>query len=260
MKKEYYLQARRGIFLLLQKTAFLMSQNNYILCYHSFSGKGNSYSVTPANLRKQIKKLSEHYSFVSLDELFTTTKKNCIALTIDDGYEDVLKILPVIKKYQLPVTLFVLADPQKANRIELDHSGKLLTITQIKSLQKQGFVIGCHSMTHANFAQLSKQQLKTEIIEAKKILEKKLNTTIQYFAFPKGIYTDQAIKMVEKAGFKAAFTVISGSVRKPSLLTSRVIIDQFYSEEDIPAILNPLLIHLKNLMTTFKLWRLMPSI
>jgi hypothetical protein len=51
MKKELYVSIRKVLLYLLRRGAFFMSQNNnYILCYHSFSAVGNSYSVLPKTL------------------------------------------------------------------------------------------------------------------------------------------------------------------------------------------------------------------
>lgn len=261
MKKEYYIWIRQMLFKLLQAGSFFSkAQPNFVLCYHSFSGRGNSYTLSPKAFLKQIKTLSKKYSFVSLDQVVDPKTKNSIAVTVDDGYEDIYAILPTLKKYQIPLTLFVLANPKKANRQELDHSGKLLTFSQIKQLQKTGVTIGCHSMTHANFDQLTKKELAVEIIESKNLLEKKLNTKIKYFAYPKGIFNNLAIQMVKKAGYKAAFTVLPGNVNKDLLLIPRTIIDEFYSADDIKMLFNPLVISLKNIMIKNKIWRFVPNI
>lgn len=261
MKKEFYLGIRKACLLFLNKVTFFVSKsNNYILCYHSFTSHGNSYSVSPKIFAKHIKNLAQNYNFVSLDEIFKSETRNSIAITVDDGYEDIFFVLPTIEKYKIPLTLFVLANPKLANRQELDHAGKLLTFAQIQQLQRLGVVIGCHSMTHANFAQLNKKELAVEIIDAKKELEKKLNTKVEYFAYPKGIVTNEAVKLVKKACFKAAFTVLPGKVDQDRLLIPRTIIDEFYSEGEINSLFNPLMILLKNMMIKYRLWRFVPNI
>jgi peptidoglycan/xylan/chitin deacetylase (PgdA/CDA1 family) len=136
----------------------------------------------------------------------------------------------------------------------------LLTFSQLKALQKKGVVIGSHSMTHANLGAVSFEQLKDEILGSKKMLEQKLNTKIQYFAFPKGVYTDTALKLVKQAKYKAAFTVVSAPVGEYSLLTPRTIIDQFYSDREIISLLNPVVTFLKQTMNKINFWRLMPNI
>lgn len=260
MKKELYIKIRQIFFVLFNGLGSIMPRKNYIICYHSFSRVGNSYSIAPSIFKKQILSLSSKFSFVSLDEIFKANKRNCIALTVDDGYEDVLSIMPFIEKYKIPLTIFVLGNPQQANRNELSHPGKLLNFSQLKLLQKKGVTIGCHSMTHANFGSLNSKQLRKEIVDSKKILENKLGTKIQYFAFPKGIYTKEALKYVKQSGYKAAFTVSSGAVNGIDFLTPRTIIDQFYSVDEIHALLNPMIIKVKNFLSKMQLWRVMPSI
>lgn len=60
----------------------------------------------------QIDFLSRHYSFVSIADLWRSTRegapgKQC-AVTFDDGYTDHIKnVLPILKKYEAPATFFI---------------------------------------------------------------------------------------------------------------------------------------------------------
>ena len=61
--------------------------------------------------------------------------------------------------------------------------------------------------SHADFSNLSADKLEAEILDSKKILEKKLGVKIEYFAYPKGAYNQAVIDTVKKAGYKMAFTM-----------------------------------------------------
>lgn len=214
-----------------------------ILCYHSISAKPDIYSINLKTFEKQIEKIARHAKFVSLSDILKYLNgKNlvgpAVAITFDDGYADVIKALPIIKKYKIPATIFVLADPKNADRKELNHNGKLLSWKQIKKLQKEGWTIGCHSATHADFSSLTDGQLEKEVVIAKKSLEKKLSLGINHFAYPKGFYDKRIISAVKNAGFKAAFAVdpinVTAATNRWSI--PRIVIDCSYKPSDFPAI------------------------
>jgi len=70
--------------------------------------------LTPAQFEKTIRLLSKHYTFCSLDRLLeikTSIQKNACCVVFDDGFYDFkLYALPVLVKYNVPVTLFVSTD------------------------------------------------------------------------------------------------------------------------------------------------------
>ncbi len=205
-----------------------------ILCYHSFSDQ-NIYSVPIAEVIKQLESLRNEAEFVSLDQVLgyinsnAQLKKPAVAITIDDGYKDALELLPITQKYNIPVTIFVLTQPENADRKELDHQGELLSWGDIQTLKNAGWTIACHGATHKNFAKLTDQELSQEIIESKKVLETKLKTSINYFSYPKGVFNEKIVNVVKQAGFQAAFTVITGSI-SPQLnkfLLPRTVVNYF---------------------------------
>jgi peptidoglycan/xylan/chitin deacetylase (PgdA/CDA1 family) len=80
-----------------------------ILMYHRFSD--------PASLETQCVHLKEHYAPISLLELSEHLQSgrafppNSVAITVDDGYRDFLKMaFPIFSKYGIPVTVFLVTD------------------------------------------------------------------------------------------------------------------------------------------------------
>ena len=122
------------------KVANLLTLNKNtlsVLCYHSISNAKDRYSVPLEIFSRQIRKIAERASFINIDEILSEiqgkeVKKPAVAITIDDGYADVLKILPVTHKFNIQVTLFVLANPAHVNRKEIGNRAKLLTFKQLK--------------------------------------------------------------------------------------------------------------------------------
>jgi peptidoglycan/xylan/chitin deacetylase (PgdA/CDA1 family) len=177
-------------------------------------------------------------------------------LTIDDGYKSVFDILPITKKYKIPVILFILADSKKANREELETDEELLSWDDIKLLQNEGWEIGCHSSTHPKFPALSKMQIEEEIISSKKIIEKRLGNKISFFAYPKGAFSNRIKQFVKLAGYKYAFSVLPGRITKKTDLYSipRTIIDQTHSWYDFPALYSKSWLIFRRITQSLKLW------
>lgn len=90
-----------------------------ILMYHRVFDKGNDFchfldGVPPAKFEKQMQFLSENFSVIALEEAVERIKsdkalpKRAVAITIDDGYRDCYdNIYPVLKKYDLPATVYL---------------------------------------------------------------------------------------------------------------------------------------------------------
>lgn len=232
-----------------------------ILCYHSISNDQNRYAVSKEMFEEEMKKISYHAKFISLDEAVGRLEgKNvlapAIAVSFDDGYADMLDILPITRKYTIPVALFVLADPDNTDRNEINNNLPLLQWDQIKYLRDQGWTIGCHGATHRTLANLSAHELVKEITDSKKMLEYKLGSRIDYFAYPKGVYNKSIVEAVAEAGYKAAFTIEAGSISEKAnrWLLPRTIIEKTHRVSEFPAVYSSTSFFMRKLTNRFKLW------
>lgn len=218
--------------------------NRVILCYHGIGKDGNNYTVSLENFEKQMITISKYADFVDLTTILKPSKKQIrpmVSVTFDDGYEDFLMVVPILKKLGIKATLFALSNPEFADRKELDHAGKLLTDQQLRKLYTAGVAIGCHSKTHADFYTLQSEMRKVEIIDAKRTMEKKLQFPIRYFAYPKGRITAKNAQLVKSAGFRAAFTTFHDHAlsSQDAFSIPRVVIDSTYSTAEFPAVIAP---------------------
>jgi len=102
------------------------------------------------------------------------------------------------------------------------------------------------------------QRNTQEIIYAKKNLEKKLGFKIEYFAYPKGIYNDQIIDAVKKAGYKAAFAVKEGSLslKTDQFTIPRTVINKTHGLSDFPALFSPTTYAARKVLNYFNIWHL----
>lgn len=193
--------------------------NVSILMYHSISPKDTCVDVTPTDFKKQLEYLSRKYHFISVDDAvdYIDEKKDyyskpAVAFTFDDGYANLMRIVPVLKKYGIKPLVFITAAPTLVNREELNNPHKLLTEEQVRTLIACGWEIGCHTLTHPDLLTISATQMEQEIRDAKTMLENKYGVDVKYFAYPKGHYNDTIVRLVRDAGYHAAFTTNRGLI------------------------------------------------
>lgn len=233
-----------------------------ILCYHSISDHPDRFAVSLEAFEKEMEKIATYATFVSLDDVvnhFMDGKKitkPSIAITIDDGYRDVMKILPIVKHLNIPVTLFVPSAPEKANPEGIKDDIPLLNWNDIRYLHNEGFTIGCHSATHADFHKVNDRELFEEIVGAKHTIERELGEEIKYFAYPCGRFNDKAIALVRQAGFRAGFSILEGNVDSSSkrFILPRAIIDKTHQLSEFPAVHSSTTFLLRKLTDPFDLW------
>lgn len=190
-----------------------------ILCYHNFNPtKPGSMNLKPQTLETQIQWLKENgYTIIPLKEAVAylegkrdSLPPKSIVISADDGWQSVYTYMfPIVKKYQIPVTLFIYP--------ETISSGKnAMTWDELKELQQTGlFDIQGHTYWHPNFKQEKKRLsaenydkfVKNQLVKSKQILEEKLGKTITLLAWPFGIYNDYLEAAAEKAGYEMAFTI-----------------------------------------------------
>lgn len=117
-----------------------------------------------------------------------------VCITFDDGCEtDLIAAAPILREFGFNATFYATAG-------FLGKPG-YLNANQLRDLEAQGFEIGCHSMTHPYLSDLSEQELKREIADAKLLIENILGHPIQHFSCPGGRYDQRTLAIAKKAGF-----------------------------------------------------------
>ena len=182
-----------------------------ILVYHEISNQGTSqkYAVSKENFEKQMDYLKHHFSAVSLDTILETNEgkpnvaKDAVAITFDDGFKDnFLNAYPVLKKYQLHTTIFLISG-------WIVHKKDMLNLEEINLMKKDGIDFGSHTVNHRRLSSLDGNAANDEVCRSKAELEDLLKKEICYFAYPYGKkrhYTEEIKAKVKQAGYKAAFT------------------------------------------------------
>lgn len=187
------------------------STKSHILMFHQIREKENDcapgdFSVNVNRFEKIIDWHMQHgYQFLSIDEIKSSHRnkgKYCY-ITFDDGYEDLLLALPILRKFQAPFCVYIITD-----RI-----GTLgyLNEQQICELANNPLcTIGSHTCTHPYTRYLTEEKLKKELLISKLKLEKILSgKKVNHFAFPYGTILACSIldrKYVKEAGYLTAAT------------------------------------------------------
>ncbi len=190
-----------------------------IILYHNLNPTvPGSMTVTPQKFEAHLKLLQAHgFTFIPLKDAVdylqgkrATLPPNPVVVTADDGWESVYTYMyPVIKKLNIPVTLFIY--PESIS------SGKhYLSWEQLKELKNTGlFDIQSHTYSHPNF-KIAKRKLspaayekfvQRELYTSKKILDEKMGINVTLLAWPFGIYNDYLENEAAKAGYAMAFTI-----------------------------------------------------
>jgi peptidoglycan/xylan/chitin deacetylase (PgdA/CDA1 family) len=135
-----------------------------------------------------------------------------VVLCADDGHKSVYTyMLPVIKQYKYPVTLFIYP-----SCISNKYAPYAMTWEQLAELQKTGlFDIQSHTFWHPNFKKEKKKLspeayqklVDTQLVKSKAVLEKKMGTKVDILAWPYGIYDPELEKDAAKAGYVVAFSI-----------------------------------------------------
>ncbi|OIN94803.1 hypothetical protein AUJ38_01625 [bacterium CG1_02_42_9] len=169
-------------------------------------------NVTPSEFEAQLETLKkEDYQSFWVKEIPNLTNQRIqlpeksVVLTFDDGYRDFYEFaFPLLKKYQLKATVFIISDFIDRN--------DYLTSDQIKDMIDSALIeIGFHTLNHAYLKNTGSETAKKQIFESKANLEKKFNVQILSFAYPYGAFDEQSIKLLKEAGYLAGVSTISNT-------------------------------------------------
>jgi len=181
-----------------------------ILFYHNIGYENYKSFSTVDEFDYQMNYLSSNgIKSIDCNNLDDETGGFCI--TFDDGYEDnLIYALPILKKYNLTATCFIVPKSIGKTNVWDQHQFKLMDYYQIKEWIDEGMSIGSHSFSHQNLTKIKNNELKTEIDGSKKYLEDKFQLHINNFCYPYGKYNQIVINEVKKSKYKKAFTTNRG--------------------------------------------------
>ncbi len=218
-----------------------------VLCYHDVGDSEWEFSVTALQFNEHVDVLRNGFSVTGLDRIINSKNNGSrprIAMTFDDGYKGVYEnAYPILKKYNIPATVFIMSQGGKDG---------LLDPAQISELLSAGWIFGFHSLAHKDLTSLDSNSLYHEVADGKKDLEEALGMSFKYFAYPFGKYDRKTVDAIKTAGFEAAFTVaggrLSGKIDNKYEL-NRITVSKYISPEDLKLLLTPVGIFMNKVFT-----------
>jgi peptidoglycan/xylan/chitin deacetylase (PgdA/CDA1 family) len=194
-----------------------------ILNYHRFGPVvADSMTVSTAVFESQLKYLRDNgYTVIPLRSLVDyclghapPPPPRSVVITSDDGHKSVYTdMLPLVKKYRIPVTLFIYPSA-------VSNASYAMTWDQLRQMKKTGlFDIQSHTYWHPNFKK-EKKRLKPadyeefvdmQLNKSKARIEKEVGGKVDMLAWPFGICDDWLMRKAKTDGYVAGFTIVRRS-------------------------------------------------
>jgi peptidoglycan/xylan/chitin deacetylase (PgdA/CDA1 family) len=197
------------------------------------------------------------YTFISDHDLVRIlhgeldSPKGAVWLSLDDGFKELLQnVIPLICKRTIPITLFIpsgiIDGPglfpwlhQSENANGAPRSNALaetdvrdsLTATDVVEICRFGHVsIGSHTVWHTVTANLSDEQIRSELAESRRELESLTRRTVECFAYPEGRLNGREGRWLTECGYQLAATTEATFVRRE---TNPFLVPRFHVADNI---------------------------
>ena len=157
------------------------------------------YDLAVEKFKAQMEYLKNNsYRVCKIDDLNNGKTKKDVVLTFDDGELSNSQVaLPILVQNNFPAYFFITTR-------RIGQQG-YMGWKELMYLRDAGMVVGSHGLTHEILTTLNMQQLKEELSDSKKILEKELKIKVEYFSVPRGFYNEKIIQLAKEAGYKKIF-------------------------------------------------------
>jgi len=197
-----------------------------ILCYHSVAyGWDDPVSVEPPDFEHQCRLLRRRGKVAPLaavhDRLAAglPPPAGTTVLTFDDGFADfAVHAAPIMQRYGLPATLYVVAGSVTQSGVRVDwirglapeDAPPLLSADQIRELRERGWGIGSHSMAHRDLPTLSEAECLSDLSESRTLLSDLLGEAVTTLAYPFGRHAPHVRRAARRAGYEFALALPEG--------------------------------------------------
>jgi peptidoglycan/xylan/chitin deacetylase (PgdA/CDA1 family) len=186
-----------------------------VLVYHTISAPADplpgDIDISPERFEQQLRWLQRWRRVATLPETLSASESDRLtAITFDDGYRDNLTVaLPLLEKYQLPITLFVIAG-------FLGRDGFLST-DELREISKHPLVtIGAHGLWHRHFTRLKADEARFELTESRRLLSAMTGSRVDLMAWPFGECDEYLEQLSKECGYRASWSVWKGANRMHS--------------------------------------------
>ena len=168
------------------------------------------------NFEENVKTLlDDGYTFITLEDLYRYNNgeiglpEKVVIITMDDGWlGNYLEAFPVLKKYNIPATIFIVNT--------LVGTRDYFSWEQAKEMYDSGLVkIHCHGYQHIDYSNVVKETLISDYTKSHKEIEEHLGEKIQkIMAYPAGSSSANSIRWLKEIGFDVQVQTKYGTVNK----------------------------------------------
>lgn len=191
-----------------------------VLCYHSVDDEWDSPLAMPSSdFVDQCRWLSRARTVHQLDRLVERLDhrgrppRGTTALTFDDGLSDLYDTAwPVLRRYRLPWTVFLVAETLTAEGRSVDWVDtppqwplQTLTREQVEEMRDAGVSFASHSWAHRDLTTLGEQECERDLRASRELLEDLLDEPVDQLAYPRGRHCPHVRRAAKRAGYRYAF-------------------------------------------------------
>ncbi len=144
-----------------------------------------------------------------LPTLFPNGLKKAFTLSYDDGCYDDLKLIELMKTYQVRGTFNVSSGITRAEGTEPTGHWERMTKSERKAYNQDFIEVAVHGETHRDFTKITEPELVYEIMADKAALEKEFGGVTRGAAYPYGSFNDLSVEILKRCGIKYCRTVWS---------------------------------------------------
>lgn len=161
--------------------------------------------ISPARFEQQLEWLARSGKVVSLEATLDHARKDAIAITFDDGYRDNLTVaLPLLEKFNLPMTLFVVAG--------FVGSDGYLSEAELREISSHPLItIGSHGLWHRHFNRITLNEARFELTESRRLLVDTTGKPVDLVAWPYGECSAEVEQLAGECGYRAGWAVWQGT-------------------------------------------------
>jgi peptidoglycan/xylan/chitin deacetylase (PgdA/CDA1 family) len=182
----------------------IQSPDRLYLLYHELrpSKSSYSYALETAEFEKQL-------------NLFLQLRDSDVSglwpeITFDDGHISNFELaLPILQAHAIQARFFITTG-------WTDQRSGYMGWSELRALQEAGQIIGAHGRTHTLLTHCTPTELRSELVDAKLMLEDKLGTPITTMSLPGGRYNKAVLTACREAGYTHVFTSIPKAEPQPT--------------------------------------------
>jgi peptidoglycan/xylan/chitin deacetylase (PgdA/CDA1 family)/glycosyltransferase involved in cell wall biosynthesis len=201
-----------------------------VLAYHSISDLSADtrlapYGIPPDVFARQLDDLLvDGWAFVDLEHFLdavrggTPLPPRSLLVTFDDAYADLVSAaVPILEERGIPAVVFAVGDHIAGANVWRRQGARelpLLGSDGLREAAERGVVVGSHGATHRPLVDVPADELDSELAGSADRIESTGVDRPDVLSYPHGEWSPAVAAAVARAGYRAAFTVAPGAVRR----------------------------------------------